>query len=158
MGMPMEAVWANREAQTTEYIRPWPETEDEALKGSTLLSGKDVWRFITNSRAKSQARNIAKPHVNKLSLQSFYHISKVEPQDYIHLIAPRPLLYSVAQIDGLTGPVEWHETVFERAGEPKQLQRMENEHLATYEPDKQNFEPNTDLWVEFVKKYLVGSA
>lgn len=154
----MEAVWANRKDRTTEHIRPWPETEDEALNGTTMLSGKDVWRFITDSRGKSRARNVAKPHINWLSLQSFYHISKVEPRDYIHLIAPRPLLYSVARVDGLTGPVEWHETVFERAGEPKQLQRREKEHLVTYEPDEENFEPNTDVWVEFVTKHLVDSA
>lgn len=59
--------------------------------------------------------------MNKLSLQSFYHISNVEPSQYVHKISPRALLYLAAVEDALTGPLENHKKVLEKLGSSKNL-------------------------------------
>jgi len=85
-------------------------------------------------------------------LQSFYHISKVEPRDHIYKISPRPLLYLAAAVDAISGPIEKQESVFERAGEPKEWVRLEDEHIANY--FRVSFEKNVKVQLEFLEKWL----
>lgn len=89
--------------------------------------------FIVGSR-KSRKRSDAAggPFVNKLMLQSFIHLSKAEPAALIHKISPRALLYLAATTDVVTGSLEAHKEVFERAGEPKDFVTLDDHHLGTY--------------------------
>ena len=149
---PMERVWANRAAQRTEHIKIWPDTIEQAQKktATTLLSGIDAWDFIKAAREKKKERGGEMP--NELSLQSFYHIARVDPRNYIRLIAPRPLLYIAAEVDKLTGPVALHKEVFGLAGEPKEFVELRNHHLATYFGE--TFKENVGRQIEFLKTRL----
>ena len=149
---PMDKVRADRATQKAEYIPIWPATIEQAQEKlpTTLLSGLDAWDFIVAARQKSIERG--RPMPNELSLQSFYHISRINPRQYIHLIAPRPLLYIAAKVDKLTGPLGMHKEVFALAGEPKEFVELNNHHLATY--FGQTFEENAGKQVDFLKKYL----
>ena len=89
---------------------------------------------------------------NELSLQSFYHIARVDPRNFIRLIAPRPLLYIAAELDKLTGPVALHKEVFGLAGEPKEFVELRNHHLATYFGE--TFKENVGRQIEFLKTWL----
>jgi uncharacterized protein len=150
---PMQDVWENRKKQKTEWVPIWPATREaaEAKQATTLLSGIDAWDFIAAGRKKTlEARG--EPMPNQLSLQSFYHISRIEPKNYIHLIAPKPLLYIAAETDKLTGPIAMHREVFQLAGEPKEFVELKNHHLATYFGE--TFEENVGKQVDFVKRRL----
>jgi hypothetical protein len=152
---PMERVWAERENQSgeTEYQKIWPDSKAEALSDppTTLLNGLDAWEFIDAARDMTKkARGEGMP--NQLSLQSFYHIGSVDPMNFIHLIAPRPLLYLAAETDTLTGPVEWHREVFARAGKPSEFVLLKDHHLATYVGE--TFETNVAKQIDFLKRHL----
>jgi hypothetical protein len=88
----------------------------------------------------------------RLALQSLYHIAKVEPQDHIHKISPKPLLLLAASVDPISGPLELEKAAFEMAEEPKEFVLLESDHLANYHGEV--FEANARAQVEFLKKYL----
>jgi hypothetical protein len=70
-----------------------------------------------------------------MSLQSFHHISNIEPADYVHNISPRPLLYLDARTDVLTGPIEGHKNVEGgrwKAGDPQEFVTLNDDHIANY--------------------------
>lgn len=92
------------------------------------------------------------PMPNQLLPQSFYHISRIDPLKYIHLIAPRPLLYIAAEVDKLTGPLGMHQEIFEMPGEPKVVLVLENHHLATYSGE--TFKVNVGKQVDFLREWL----
>lgn len=73
-------------------------------------------------------------------MQSFYHISKIEPVDYVHNISPRAMLHLAAITGVLTDPIEGDKKVFEEAGEPKWFIKLNNYHIANYFGD--SFEEN----------------
>jgi hypothetical protein len=85
-------------------------------------------------------------------LQSFYHISNVEPSQYVHKISPRALLYLAAVEDALTGPLEHHKKVFEKAGQPKEFVVLRNHHISNYFGE--SFEENVGLQIDFLKRHL----
>jgi uncharacterized protein len=150
---PMDKVWANRAAQKTEYIPIWPSTLEQAEDklATTLLSGHDAWDFIAKARDVTlKQRN--EPMPNQLSLQSFYHISRIDPKEYISRISPRPLLYIAAEVDKLTGPIAMHKAIFETAKEPKEFVELKNHHLATYFGD--TFKVNVAKQVDFMKRHV----
>ena len=164
----LESAWADREATAKawdelgnpgtdtrpeiKYVTLWAESKENALGSGpqNFLTGIDAYNFITEARQRSDKAGT--PSINKLSLQSFYYISNIEPANYIHKISPCPLLYLAATTDVLTGPIEDHKEVFGRAGEPKEFVTLNNHHIANYFGD--SFEENVSKQVEFLKKYL----
>ena len=131
------------------YIPLWPTTHEEALR----TASQRVWDFVDGGRRRSDAAGTEWTH--QVTLQSFYHIGKVEPQDMIHKIAPRPLLYLAAQEDGLTGTMENHTRVFARAGQPKGFIMLPGHHLGTYMYlGNEAFEISVATQIRFLKQYL----
>jgi uncharacterized protein len=152
---PMDQVWENKASRRTEYIRIWPNTKEEALEDppQLLLAGEQPWNFIEPAREMTRkARD--EEFLNQLSLQSFYHIAKCEPKNYIEKLKGKPLLYLVAEWDALTGPVENHRKVFDQGGNwnGKQWVMLEDHHLKTYIGD--TLVENVKVQVEFVQKYV----
>jgi hypothetical protein len=103
--------WRVFDASAEQSKLPAEEAVDE--NGYRVwLHGKEVYHFVTcNKEMEKKGVKLEE----KITLQSLYLIAKTEPEDHIHKIAPRKLLYIVAKTDVLTGTVENHERVFERA-------------------------------------------
>ena len=153
-----QQVWKDRESRIAEkraeetYIQVWDKSTDEAdgQRNQILLHGGVAYQFISGAEKRSKAVNT--PWENKITLQSLYHIGKVEPRDHIYKIAPRPLLYLAAAIDAISGPIENQKLVFERAGEPKQFITLNDHHVANYFGESFDFNVNTQI--EFLKTNL----
>ena len=157
----LEKAWRDREAAVaspgheTAYVKLWPHSLANALgqEGErTFLTGEDPWNFISRGLERSKAAGT--PWENKITLQSFYHIAKAEPRDFIAKFAPRPLLYIAAEIDLISGPLEVHKAVFERAGKNAEFAVVKPHHLATYfgEP----FEASIGVQLDFLGRTLLG--
>lgn len=153
---PMDKVWENRTARNgSRYVPVWPSTGEEGTQAQprTLLSGSDAWDFIKACREMTmRVRGVPMP--SEMSLQSFYHISRIEPRVYLPMIAPRPLLYITAEVDKLTGPIARHREIFETAGEPKEFVTLKDHHLATYVGE--TFAVNVGKQVDFLRTHLIG--
>lgn len=157
----LDQAWRNREAAVassspdTKYVKLWPDSLANALgqEGErTFLSGEDAWNFISGGLKRSEPAGT--PWENKITLQSFYYIAKAEPKDFISKIAPRHLLYLAAEQDPLTGPLEGHKKVFEKAGENAEFEVLKPHHLATYFGDP--FEAAIAVQLEFLKRKLLA--
>jgi hypothetical protein len=77
-----------------EYVRLWPHSAENAAGRAderTFLTGEAAWEFISGALERSNAAGT--PWENKLTLQSFYYLSRTEPADFIRggarLAAPR---------------------------------------------------------------------
>ena len=132
------------------YVNLWADSKEDAEGKSpqNFLTGIDAYNFITEARQRSD--KVGTPSNNKLSLQSFYYISKIKFADYVHKISPRAMLYLAATTDVLTGPIEGHKKVFEKAGEPKEFVTLNNHHIAQYFGN--SFEENVSAQIEFLKR------
>lgn len=157
----MDKAWEERattQGQSREHaasIPIWPTSKEHALStgaNKPMLGGLNIWNFIDGSIKRSDAAGT--PFVNSMTLQSFIHLSKVEPAAHIQKIAPTPLLYLAATTDDVTGPIENHKKVFEKAGEPKEWVQLDNHHLATYMYHNEAFELSVAKQIEFLKRYL----
>ena len=154
----LQRAYAEREqlvrapAAEMQYIQVWNNSDAEAAgeRGDILLHGKVPWEFSRDARQLSDQAGT--PWENWLALQSLYHISKVEPQDHIHKIAPRPMLYLAATVDQISGPLELMRAAFENAKEPKLFEQLQSDHLSNYKADA--FEANVKLQIEFLQKNL----
>ena len=156
----LERAWLDREDQTaaktksTSYVQPWPTSLANANgeQGErTFLTSEHAWNFFNGSKKRSDAAGT--PWENKMTLQSFYYIAKVEPRDFISKIAPRPMLYLAAQEDPLTGPLEAHKEVFAKAGKNAEFKVLTPHHLATYFDDA--FERSIGVQIEFLTRTLL---
>lgn len=160
----LERAWEERAAvakartdcstSVIQYEDLWNKSFEEAEGNGPqpFLAGPVPYKFITEARTRSDKAGT--PSQNKISLQSFYHISNIEPGDYITEISPRPLLYLAAEVDPLTGPIENHKKIFARAGEPKEFTTLYPDHIATY--FGQPFEASVARQIEFLKKTLLS--
>lgn len=154
----LERFWSEREArllgkQDEETCVPvWDGLKEDSLgeRGQTLLHGEVAYDFISGAKARSDAAGT--PWENKMTLDSFYHIAKVEPRDHIHKISPRPLLYLAATTDAISGPLEMQKEVFARAGEPKEFVELYDHHVGNY--FAASFEKNVEVQIDFLKKNL----
>jgi predicted acyl esterase len=154
----MERVYAEREQLTKkpgkeqEYVQAWDnsETESKGERGDIILHGSVPWSFSKEARQLSDRAGT--PWENRITLQSLYQISIVEPRDHIHKISPRPLLYLAATIDPLSGPLELQKEVVERAKEPKEFVQLQSDHLSNYQ--SLLFDINVQAQIDFLKKHL----
>jgi uncharacterized protein len=154
----LRRVWEDRESRIAQrrtediYVQVWDNSAEEAKgdRNQVLLHGDVAYQFINGAEKRSTAAKT--PWENKMTLQSFYHIAKVEPQDHIYKISPRPLLYLAATVDAISGPIENQKKVFERAAEPKQFVTLNDHHVANYFGESFNF--NINAQIEFLKVNL----
>ena len=81
-----------------------------------IFHGEKHYEFVSEAVARSTAAGTR--WENKITLQSFYHISRVEPQDWLVKVkAPRTFLYiAAAKENGVGNSKEFHRQVFERVG------------------------------------------
>ena len=137
----------------TTYVQLWNSSLDEAEGNGKqpFLAGPVPYNFITKARKRSDKAGT--PSDNLISLQSFYHISNVEPRHYVAKISPRSLLYLAAEVDPLTGPIENHKQIFAEAGEPKEFATLYPDHIATYFGNA--FEASVAKQIEFLKRALL---
>jgi uncharacterized protein len=155
----LHKVWADREKQTSSgdpeptYVMLWPESLANARgeEGEpTFLTGEVVWNFISGAIKRSQAAGT--PWENKLTLQSFYHLSRIEPRLWIPMIAPEKLLYVAAEQDPITGPLEVHRAVFATAQPGAEFVVVKPDHLGTYFGEA--FDDALKVQVDFLKRKL----
>lgn len=110
-GSPVQAAAAGVAAR-------FPAAAGERQGRSPWLHGEGMYKFISGGIARSTAAGT--PWENKLTLQSLYHIARVEPEDWLAKLATqthrRSFLYLAAKSDVLTGPTKNHRRVFERSG------------------------------------------
>ena len=155
----LERAWHERKAIASgskaptdlEYVQPWNNSENEAAgeRGEVLLHGKEPYGFIRGAVAMSDKEGT--PHQNRLTLQSVYDITRIEPIDFIYKISPKPLLHLAATEDPLSGPLELQKKAFELAREPKEFVLLEDNHLQNY---SRNFEQTIGAQIAFLKKHL----
>ncbi|KAG8533621.1 uncharacterized protein KY384_001361 [Bacidia gigantensis] len=151
----IEKTWLERAAQSagtkteeTTYIQPWDRSSEECEgpRNEILIHGPQAFSFIKEAERRSRAEGT--PWENKLTLESLYKISRVEPRDHIGKIAPRKLLYLAAREDPLSGPIGKQRECFERAGEPKRFVTLETDHVSCYFGEW--FEKNIGVQIEFL--------
>jgi len=71
---------------------------------------------------------------SELPLETIQAVIEFKPEEVVHRISPRPLLFTVAGRDILT-PVEFTRELHDRAGEPKRFVVIPGaEHYETYSP------------------------
>ena len=127
----LEAALRDRELNTSAskvhrtYIPVWDDSLEQAKSEAGLnstgetawLHGEGLYAFITGGIARS--RTAGTRWENRITVQSLYHIHRVQPEDHIHKItAPRSFLYMAAATDMLTGELENHKRVFAKSKNP----------------------------------------
>ena len=110
-----------------EFLQAWDESADKASdqrnNNNILLHGPVPYSFTVGAQKLSSAAGIR--WENRITLESLYHISKVDPKDHIRKIAPKPMLYLAASKDPFSGPFKEQRKVFEAAGrEGKEFVRL----------------------------------
>lgn len=157
----LEMAWRDRQEAVTSkdhkttYVKLWPHSLANAQGkdgARTFLTGDDAWNFISGGLERSSQAGT--PWENQITLQSFYHIAKAEPRDFIAKFSPRPLLYLAAEVDLISGPLEVQRAVFARAGENAEFAVLKPHHLATY--FGKPFEENIEVQLKFLRRTLLG--
>ncbi|WP_158930065.1 alpha/beta fold hydrolase [Acidisphaera sp. S103] len=152
-------VWGDRKIQTASgnpepaYVQLWPVSLANARgeEGErTFLTGEVVWEFISGALKRSQAAGT--PWENKFTLQSFYHLSSVEPRLFVPRISPEKLLYVAAAEDPVTGSLEAHRAVFATAQQGAEFAVVRPHHLGTYFGEA--FDEAMAVQVEFLKRKI----
>ena len=150
--------WAERRDQCLgtaaaglKYTQPWDNDQAEADgdRGSIVLHGQMPYEFSAALRPLSDAAGT--PWENRISLRSLYYISRVEPNDYIRRISPRPCLHLAASEDVLTGTLDEHKAAFATGGEPKEFVQLPTHHVGNY---FDGFEANIKAQIAFLEKYV----
>lgn len=153
----LDRAWRDREAKTAAkdmsptYVQVWPDSIENARGAGKqpFLAGEVPYNFIMGGLERSKAAGT--PWENRMTLQSFYHIARVEPQDHAAKITC-PTLYLAAAEDPLTAPLEIQRRTFERIGPNAEFKVLEPHHIATYfgEP----FEKAVAVQLEFLNRVL----
>jgi uncharacterized protein len=141
------------------YIPVWDDSVEQARESEgknpagriPWLHGERLYEFITGGVDRS--KQAGTPWENSLTLQSLYHISRVEPEDWISKIeAPRSFLYIAAATDILTGELSNHKRVFARSQNPHAVfVQTGQSHADNYFG---NWKACVDEQVQYLKQHL----
>ncbi|MDP2931831.1 MAG: alpha/beta hydrolase [Chloroflexota bacterium] len=112
--------------------------EDRVRRVMTGKSKMVSWLYVMPDEASRKAREeIMKTDptcCQEVPLETPQAVIEFKPDEVVHKIAPRPVLFTVAERDILT-PVELTREMFDRAGEPKKWVVVPGaEHYETYSP------------------------
>jgi uncharacterized protein len=150
---------ARHASDPQRYIPVWDDSIEQAResvgkKSNGLipwLHGEGLYGFITGGVDRS--KKAGTPWENTLTLQSLYHISRVEPEDWISKIeAPRSFLYLAAATDVLTGDLSNHKRVFARSQNPQRFfVQTGSSHADNYFG---NWKACVDEQVQYLKQHL----
>lgn len=122
----LERAWRERENKTAagnaepSYVPAFP-TSLENARGEgerTFKYGEAVWSLIEAIKPVSDAAGT--PWFNGMTLQSFYHLSRVEAWMSLPRVMA-PYLYVVSEDDPFSAPVEAHRKAFAGLGANGQL-------------------------------------
>lgn len=102
-----------------------PVVDEDPLAPSALPT-PDSYVWFTES-----GNTIAPSWKNQVTLRSVEWLSEYTPEDYIHLIAPTPLLLIPADHDVLT-PTDLTIAAFQKAREPKRIEIVPGGHFDIY--------------------------
>jgi uncharacterized protein len=114
------------------------------------LTGEPALDFI--SRGVEMSNAAGTPWENYITLQSFFHLSSVEPHNYLPKIDPTKLLYIAAEQDPITGTLEEHRVNFGTVKPGAEFAVVKPDHLATYHGKA--FEEMIAVQVDFLKRKL----
>jgi hypothetical protein len=117
------ALFAEREARTAGAPPTLLPIVDADPDAPCAFPGQEGWEWFSGTGGPTWQ--------NEVSLSSFENVRAYEPGLWIEKIAPRPLLMIVTSNDVVT-PTDHALEAFGRAGEPKQLLRVEGGHFAVY--------------------------
>lgn len=159
----LQKVWQDREVQTASanpqptYVPLWPTSRANARgeEGErTFLTSEPALDFITRGVEMSNAAGT--PWENHFTLQSFFHLTSVEPRNYLPKIDPTKLLYIAAEQDPITGTLEEHRVNFGTVRPGAEFAVVKPDHLATYHGKP--FEEMIAVQVDFLRrKFKFGS-
>jgi fermentation-respiration switch protein FrsA (DUF1100 family) len=90
-----------------------------------VLGSPDAYEWFRKQAAT------APTWVNRLTVESLERMIEYDPAGAVELISPTPLLAILAERDALL-PLDFARAVFERAGEPKEIQLLACEHFDVY--------------------------
>jgi uncharacterized protein len=129
-------------------------TEDP--HGMSALTGMEPFKFFEESRKTKAPSWVNQVTIKRFGLHllsdiSVELISTHNPRPFIPLIAPTPLLLTIAVDDTLT-PSDLQLAAYNEAREPKQLQLLPGDHFAVY--GGTTFVKNAATQTEFLKKWL----
>ncbi|KAJ5979550.1 hypothetical protein N7481_006848 [Penicillium waksmanii] len=88
---------------------------------------------------------------NKITLQTYYHIFKHKPIQYIHRISPRPMLMLVAMKDSII-PTDVTMKAFDEAGDSKELVKFDCGHFEPYQVEV--FNRNVQVQIKLLRKHF----
>ena len=137
------ALFAEREARTAgapPTMLPIVAAEPDS---PCAFPGQEGWAWFSSTGGPTWR--------NEVSLSSFENVRAYEPALWIEKIAPRPLLMIVTSNDVVT-PTAHALEAFARAGEPKQLLRIEGGHFAVY--SGAGFEQCMTTTLDFLRTHL----
>ena len=123
-----------------------PVVDEDPLAPSALPT-PDSYVWFTES-----GNTIAPSWKNEVTLRSVEWLSEYTPEDYIHLIAPTPLLLIPADNDVLT-PTDMAIAAFQKAREPKSIEVVPGGHFDIY---TRGFNASSGLAKDWFLKHLVG--
>lgn len=155
LAAPKEAVlsvYANRDHSIpVQYTRLWSETVEEARNSDhkAILGTEESAQFYQTVSKKELPSDVQ--WENKISIQTYYHMFKHEPIQYIHRISPRPMLMVVAMKDSIIPP-EVALKAFDKAGDGKELIKFDCGHFEPYQGEF--FNRNIQVQIDFLKKHF----
>jgi fermentation-respiration switch protein FrsA (DUF1100 family) len=100
-------------------------------------------------------KHIVPDKENKITLQTLFHAIRAEPSAFVTQISPKPLLMVIGLRDSLISP-ELLQGVFNTAGEPKRLLKLDCAHFGVYQGDF--FEKNVASQIAFLNEHLVKTS
>lgn len=146
------AIYANRDyAVPVEYTRLWSETVEQARTSDhkVILGTEESAEFFQDVSKKKLPPGVE--WENKITLQTYYHMFKHEPIQYIHRISPRPMLMVVALKDSIIPP-EVAMNAFNKAGDGKELVELDCGQFEPYQGEF--FNRNVQVQIEFLRKHF----
>lgn len=114
--------------------------------GNAVLATPDSWAWFTET-AKS-----APNWKNEVTVESVARLVEYAPKNFIHLIAPKPLLIQAGVNDSII-PIAQVREAFAHAGKPKKLDEFECGHFDFYEPGPWH-DRAVDGAITWFRKYL----
>ena len=122
-----------------------------------VIPGEDAYEFFEGRRKTKANAWVNLVTLKRFWLEGYFNCSidvsiAHNPRPFIPLIAPTPLLLTVATEDTIT-PTDLQLAAFNEAREPKQLQLLPGDHFIVYHSPL--FERNVSTQTEFLKKWVI---
>ena len=134
-------------ASNPSYVPIWPDSLEQTKQqpDAAVMGTEESWYF------SQVVKDMGPPKENKITLQTLFHAIRAEPSAFISKISPKPIFMAVAVRDSLIDS-KLQQEVFEQAGGPKQLLKLDCGHFDVY--DGKFADESMDAQIAFLKKHL----